>query len=164
MRWVERAVDRPIGDLMAERLFGPLGMADTAMTVDEHGVLLGDAHIYGVAPDGYRRLFWGRASSGDADVSTTMRDLLRWYHGVLRTPEWVAPLLAPPRRGVDPAPFARRGLFRGGHRSRRWLGHTGMGGCGIYHFPDDDLGIIYFGNRSDLRRHPAPPHAGVPRL
>lgn len=156
VRWAERRMGQPINTLLTERLFAPLGMRDTAMTYDEHGSLAGDAHMYDTTAEGVRHLFWGRASSGDGGVSTTMGDLLRWYTGVLREAERTAPLLEKPRLRADVAPFARRGLFTGRHRARRWIGHTGMGGCGLYHFPDDDLGIAFFGNRSDLRRHTVP--------
>ncbi|PTQ11808.1 hypothetical protein CLG96_07730 [Sphingomonas oleivorans] len=156
VRWIERRLGRPIGELLAERLFVPLGMDSAAMTYDEHQLLANDASMYEVTDQGFNHSFWGRSSSGDGGISMNFDDLLRWYRGVLTNMSRIAPLLAPSRRTPDVAPFARRGLFRGVHRNRSWIGHAGLGGCGIFHFPEDDLGILFFGNRSDLRRHTLP--------
>ena len=153
VRWLERRMQRAIDQLLHERLFAPIGMTSTAMTYDEHDVLRHGAARYELTDSGFRHLFWGRSSSGDGGISTTMPDLLRWHNEVLRRPDRVAVLLDPPRRDEDPAPFARRGIFTGFHRGRPWYGHTGNGGCGMFHFPEDDVGVVFVGNRTDIPRH-----------
>jgi CubicO group peptidase (beta-lactamase class C family) len=155
VRWLEARYGASCDSLLKKYLFEPMGMATASMTGDERKMLPFDAHMYFTGADGsLEHWFWGRTSSGDGGVSLTKEDMVLWYNNVLRNPERIALLL--PKRALGDCQFVGRGQFQGQHRGHRWIGHTGMGGCGLFHFPDDDFGVLFFGNHPDLMRHSLP--------
>jgi CubicO group peptidase (beta-lactamase class C family) len=156
VRWLERRYKTSCDALLKQHLFEPMGMTSAAMTGDERSLLAFDAHMYSDGANGdIEHWFWGRTSSGDGGISMTMADLVCWYEQVLRNPSRIATLFPEPSPGGGAA-FVGRGQFQGRHRGHRWIGHTGMGGCGMFHFPKRDLGVVFFGNHPGLMRQSLP--------
>lgn len=156
---VERITGGRFADFMAERIFRPLGMADTFLQDLRDPPVPGGARAYdGDVRDELRPTEWeefARSGSGEGGgaIWSTLDDMILWEQNfsrnVLGSPGLLERLpCAPAIPGGDPG-FYGRGLFMGSHRGLRWHGHSG--GLGPYttnrvRFPDAGLSVVMLSN------------------
>jgi CubicO group peptidase (beta-lactamase class C family) len=169
---VERIAGKPLDSLLAERVYGPLGMRDTGFNPPASlkpriaptevmpfrgGQVWGEVHdenawaMGGVS--GHAGLF---ASARDLAVFTQMLMNGGEYGGVrILRPETVARWTARQRRDASralgwdtPAPGSSAGRFF----SPRSFGHTGFTGTSIWADPEKQLFVVLLTNRVDPTR------------
>lgn len=76
---IERIADRPLEDVLRERIFAPAGMFDTALRRTDTDFCPHSATLHMSHPvRGYERRYFGNALAGEAGVVSTVDDLLRW--------------------------------------------------------------------------------------
>ena len=76
---VERVSGRSFAEFMAQEVFAPLGMTQTVVRADRHGIVRGATVGYSRAPDGSWRDLGDLASStGAGGIYTTLGDLQKW--------------------------------------------------------------------------------------
>jgi CubicO group peptidase (beta-lactamase class C family) len=147
----ERACRASFTQLMQSVLFAPLEMHSTFATTDMNTTLPSLAPFFTQQYSAdWRGVCWGRQSSGDGAVVSTISDMTLWARAILneRSAEW--PLTT--QHAADSQAVYRRGLMAGVHRGREYWGHTGLTGSGIFYFPKDELHIIFLGNTPDFAR------------
>jgi len=158
---VERVTGQRLGEFMAERIFEPLGMADTLLQDLRGPAFAGGARAYdGAARDELRPSEWeefARSGSGEGGgaIWSTLDDLILWErnfdHNVIGSEHLLERLTrAPGIPGGDRSCYAR-GLFVGAHRGLIWHGHSG--GLGPFtsnrvRFPDAGVSVIMLSNSS----------------
>ena len=157
LEWIIEAVtSRTLPDLLAERIFEPLGMSQTGWCSDTSVELPGN-------PRGYRRVEHGwevevtRACwSGDAALTTTMNDYLRWELAMLKADTALLPcadMLAEAMPHLD----SERGSYAFGmnawQQGDRWMHwHSGaLRGWRMVQmrFPQDGIAIVVMLNRTE---------------
>jgi CubicO group peptidase (beta-lactamase class C family) len=155
---VERLADAPLGELIRERLTGPLGMHDTTLQPRDSQVLARGATHHTRGADGsWERAHWGLELGGEGGLSSTLEDMLRWQAFLTDPPEDIAPLLgrmATPERFPDGSPaMYGLGLCVTRYRGMTNVGHGGGvagGRSESVRFPEAGLGVVILGNRDDL--------------
>lgn len=143
-------------DFLAERIFKPLGMADTVSVPSDFEIHRGVATLHVALPDGgYRRgMFPSVEIRGEGAMISTLDDMLRWL-AHLRGPKRVgsesswAQMLVRARlnNGVE-VPYAL-GLMRHDYRGVEVIHHAGgvIGGtCQMLTVPSHALDIIMMTN------------------
>ena len=151
---VERVSGRTLREFTAERLFEPLGMAQTTFR-DDHTMLVRN-RAYAYESDragGYRLSIPDFAVVGASSLFTTVEDLARWNRNfrtgevggrdVLRQLQERGALAGGVRLSYG------FGLVHGIHRGRSTIGHGGTdaGYRGEFlRFPDEDLGVAVLCN------------------
>jgi D-alanyl-D-alanine carboxypeptidase len=152
---IEQVLRQPIADVFDERLFEPLGMADTVYPGDSAAIA--DPHLRGVTvqgqPDGQPvdATDWNPSFGSTAgEVVSTVDDLARWAHALF-TGEGVldADMQQLRRDSILTAPppnTAEAGYGIGwGERADGWWGHSGtIPGftTAVFHSYDEDATII----------------------
>jgi len=127
---IERVTGRKLGDVLAERIFGPLGMTDTLLAADIDTVIPNLATAYlGDDTQGFRRAAHAYPQGGEGGLTSTVEDLLVWSR------HFDAPLLGKtiPTQLVAAAPLTgghdnryRRGVGVGELRGLETAGHGGL--------------------------------------
>src|SRR3954468_20756127 len=127
---VERATRRKLGDVLAERIFKPLGMTDTMLAADIDTVIPNLASGYlGDDKQGFRRAAHAYPQGGEGGLTSTVEDLLVWSR------HFDAPILGKtiPTQLVAKAPLTgghdnryRRGVGVGDLRGLETAGHGGL--------------------------------------
>jgi D-alanyl-D-alanine carboxypeptidase len=145
-----------LADILARRILGPLEMADSTVAVDSADPLL--AHGYRMPnPQGERRdgslLAWS-SRLGDAPLTTTGRDLERFFNSLFRpsqkrilSPESLAAMRV--ERGRDEDEGYGWGLQRVESDAGLRLGHSGRFGgfsAEAWYYPDKDRIVILLAN------------------
>lgn len=160
LQWVvERITGQPLAASLRERLFEPLGMADTMLPGTPTQPLDRLAGGYRKAADGRfdEPAGWRNAGAAGGIVST-LRDLTRWGRALLDNGlpgRDLARRLAEPF--VHPAGARSHyglGLGTGVFAGRRWLGHAGgLAGFSTDQIvlPDHGLVVTVLANRDDLK-------------
>lgn len=84
---VERVSGRPFGQFLSERIFQPLGMADTELVQSDLDIVPGLATLHTPAADGswMRGVFPHEDMLGEGGIVSTADDMLRWL-AELRSP------------------------------------------------------------------------------
>jgi CubicO group peptidase (beta-lactamase class C family) len=76
---VEKLTKKKLGDVLAERIFKPLGMAQTRLTAEIDAVIPGLATGYlGDREQGFRRAAHAYPQGGEGGLTSTVEDLLIW--------------------------------------------------------------------------------------
>jgi CubicO group peptidase (beta-lactamase class C family) len=156
---VERVTGQRLGEVMAERIFVPLGMASTFLQDLREPPMAGGARAYdGATRDELALTEWdafarGGSGEGGGAIWSTLDDLILWEqnfaHNVIGSPGLLDRLAqAPQLSGRDPGLYGR-GLFVGSHRGLAWQGHSGGLGpytCNRVRFPDAGVSVIMLSN------------------
>lgn len=76
---VERLAKKKLGEVLAERIFGPLGMAQTSLVAEIDAVIPNLATGYlGDRAQGFRRAAHAYPQGGEGGLTSTVEDLLIW--------------------------------------------------------------------------------------
>jgi CubicO group peptidase (beta-lactamase class C family) len=150
----ERAAGKPLRELAAERLFAPLGMADTQVLDDTSRVLPRRADSYARTAEGALARVTSRwEQTGDGAVQSTVEDLLRWADHLARPRagqgDWVRELERPGTLADGTTLEYAGGLLVGEWRGARVISHGGswMGfRADLLRFPEHDLAIAVLCN------------------
>ena len=129
-RIVERITGKKLGEVLAERIFRPLGMTDTVLEADIDTVIPGLASGYlGDSASGFRRSQHAYPQGGEGGITSTVEDLLIWSR------HFDNPALGShlPRQLAAIAPLSdghanhyRRGVAVGNLRGFETVGHGGL--------------------------------------
>jgi D-aminopeptidase len=127
---IERVTRKKLGDVLAERIFKPLGMTDTMLAADIDTVIPNLASGYlGDEKQGFRRAPHAYPQGGEGGLTSTVEDLLVWSR------HFDAPLLGKtiPTQLVATQPLSgghanhyRRGVGVGEVRGLETAGHGGL--------------------------------------
>lgn len=128
---LERATGQPLGDILAERIWRPLGMTSTRQLDEAGAPVAGQALSYSSGRRGIRTRFPVGALRGGTDVYSTAEDMLRWYTHLERPAaterDIVASFLARPTfANGDTIPYVH-GIRHGSHRGRPVVFRGGHG-------------------------------------
>src|SRR3954471_5364632 len=106
---IERVTRKKLGDVLAERIFKPLGMTDTRLAADIDTVIPNLATGYlGDDKQGFRRAAHAYPQGGEGGLTSTVEDLLIWSR------HFDAPVLGK----TLPAQLAAAAKLTGGHDNR----------------------------------------------
>lgn len=158
----ERVSGSPFQRLVAERVFGPLGMTRTVVKADVDQVVNGLATGYwGHDP---ARLFTARPPfswTGATGVVTTVRDLARWdanwYRQTVGTTAMREAMATPGRLADGTILGQGLGQYLGRYRGRRMLSHAGSDPgykADFIRFPEDSLTVTVLCNGFDISPTP----------
>src|SRR6188768_2244259 len=127
---IERVSRKKLGDVLAERIFKPLGMTDTMLAADIDTVIPNLATGYlGDDKQGFRRAAHAYPQGGEGGLTSTVEDLLIWSR------HFDAPILGKtiPSQLVAAEPLTgghdnryRRGVGVGELRGLETAGHGGL--------------------------------------
>ncbi|MBS0547180.1 MAG: beta-lactamase family protein [Proteobacteria bacterium] len=127
---VEKLAKKKLGEVLAERIFTPLGMTDTTLAAEIDTVIPNLATGYlGDATTGFRRAAHAYPQGGEGGLTSTVEDLLIWSR------HFDAPVLGKTLPGELAAESAltgghanryRRGVAVGDVRGFDTLGHGGL--------------------------------------
>lgn len=155
---IESVSRQPLGELLRQRIFEPLGMHDSGLGEDTEAPLKGGTRGYREIGGRWEREITRIEWSGDAALVTHLDDLLKWEAALLQG----NPRLGPTHRLADarahasgalegaPAPYAF-GLNVSCHAGRRMHWHGGaLRGFRMVHlrFPDDGAAVVVMLNRT----------------
>jgi D-aminopeptidase len=153
---IERTGGKSFEDQLADRLFSPLGMSDTASIPSDLEITPGIATMHiPLGPGRWRRgLFPTEDVKGEGAIVSTVDDMLRWTEHLRardrfgHADSWEA--LETPFAGDDAAAGAYAlGLYVGRYRGMRVIAHSGgvFGGSSqMLTFPDIPLDVIIMAN------------------
>jgi CubicO group peptidase (beta-lactamase class C family) len=153
-RIVEKLAGKPLGALLEERVFRPLGMTRTRLATDPWTVEPGLAAAHLRLSDG--RLVHpsiGTQMTGDAALISTVNDLLRWADAFARGPAGLRRLMGElatlePFTNGTPNDYAF-GLEAGVYRGLETFGHGGLlpgYRTEIMRVPAVDLAVVVIAN------------------
>ena len=157
LEWIIEAVtSRTLPDLLAERVFRPLGMSHTGWGSDTSLELPGNPRGYRRVDNGWEEEVTRTCWSGDAALTTTMNDYLRWELAMLKADTTLlscADMLAE----AMPHPDGERGSYAFGmnawQQGNRWMHwHSGaLRGWRMVQmrFPQDGVAIVVMLNRTE---------------
>ena len=151
---VERVSGRSLEEFLRERIFEPVGMADTQLRRLDTDLLPNSATLHLPTPDGgWTRGIFGPPVAGEGGVVSTVDDMLRWLAHITR------PAVGSPETwAAMRSPMASHGYGLGlnmtDHRGLRTVHHAGgvIGGSSqMLKVVDHDLDLILMTNgRSGL--------------
>lgn len=155
----ERVSGKSLPAFAEERIFKPLGMADTHFQVDHNEIVRGRAAGYQAQADGSWRISIPASDYyGPTGVFTTVGDLLKWQKalvqpdaGSLQAPMAFMRTSATAESG-SPSGYGG-GVFVGTYRGLRTIGHDGVhAGYRTYAvaFPDQHLAIVTLCNGASI--------------
>ncbi|ROH88721.1 class A beta-lactamase-related serine hydrolase [Stagnimonas aquatica] len=157
-RLIERVSELSFAEFLEQRIFRPLGMADTELAARDERELARQASLHVRRPEGgFQRGEMRLPMSGDGGLLSSADDLLRWL-AELRRPS--LPGVGRQLASVDEVvlPDGSPGDYGLGLIARPWrgyrsLGHPGavMGGVSeAFTLPALGLDVVLLANRSDL--------------
>jgi CubicO group peptidase (beta-lactamase class C family) len=158
-RIVEEVSGRRFGPFLAERIFGPVGMAGTVAHVDGQTVVPHRAFGYSRADGGWTRTDQSPTSAvlGDGGIYTSARDLNRWLAVVegrdALLPADLAAAMFTPHTPADGEASYGYGWFLDRAAGRRRYRHEGTTigfRNAVQRFPDDDLTVVLLTNRNEI--------------
>jgi CubicO group peptidase (beta-lactamase class C family) len=160
---IRRVSGKFYGDLLAERVFTPLGMR-TARVISEADIVRNRADGYRLVDGQIKNQEWVAPSlntTADGALYLTVRDLVAWDQGLAegriltarsRTAMWTPATLT-----GDGSVDYGFGWGLAPYRGRRAIGHTGSWQgfkAMIQRFPDDSLTVILLANLAETRQRP----------
>lgn len=151
---IERASGQSYGDFLAERIFRPLGMANSAFGEPVGG---SENLARNYAP-GERGFFinhvWAKAyAPGVVNVHSSIEDLARWdanfFRPLVGDRGLIERLYSPARLTTGEPSNYGFGLFTGTHQGFRTVAHSGLGGGSFYllRFPEQRLSVATLCNQ-----------------
>lgn len=155
---VERLAGKPLGEVLAERIFRPLGMTATQLAPDIDAVVAGLATGYlGDAASGFRRAAHAYPQGGEGGLTSTVEDLLIWSRHFDR-PILVPKDLPAQLAAVQPltgglANRYRRGVQVDGLRGLETIGHGGLWPgfrTEFLRLPQADLTVVVIANLGSI--------------
>jgi len=183
---IHRVSGRFYGDVLADRVFRPLGMR-TARVISEADIVPNRAAGYRLVDGTLKNQEWVAPSlntTADGALHLTVHDLVAWDRALTE-----GRILRPESRAAmwTPATLQDGGSVEYGfgwgvapYRGRRAVGHTGSWQgfkAMIQRFPDDSLTVILLANLAETLQRPivygvaglyrpalVPPHALAPRV
>ncbi|MDP9198932.1 MAG: beta-lactamase family protein, partial [Pseudomonadota bacterium] len=160
---IRRASGRFYGDVLAERVFTPLGMTTTRV-ISESDIVANRAAGYRLVDGVLMNQEWVSPSlntTADGSLYLTMRDLIQWDRGLREASvldrEQLAAAWTPVKlAGGDSYPYGF-GWFIAEQRGRRSIEHSGSWQgfeSQIVRLVDDDLSVMLLANlaKADLKR------------
>jgi len=157
LRIAEIVTRQSFEEAAIERIFKPLGMAETSFVRHPQTIVPGLAATYAIDQDGgIKRYFGNMEVSGDGAMVSNLFDLLTWGENLLAPriggTEFAARMIDRPKLGDNRMCNYTRGLVVGSHRGEDYFGHTGgyYAYTGLYVFPSYDLVIAFASNRDDV--------------
>jgi CubicO group peptidase (beta-lactamase class C family) len=128
---IEKIAGKPLGAVMAERIFQPLGMTSTMLAPEIDTVIPGLATGYlGDAQSGFRRAAHAYPQGGEGGLTSTAEDLLIWSRHfdqpVLSPKDLPAKLAAAQPLTGGHANKYRRGVQADEFRGLSTIGHGGL--------------------------------------
>lgn len=155
---VERVSGMSFEAFLADRIFAPLGMTDTALLRSDMDLMPGVASLHVANERGFRRGLFPAPILGEGGLVSTVDDMLRWL-GHLRRPDRVGSssiwrdLLEHSRFSNGTRGQYCLGLTRSTFRGVEVIQHPGgvIGGSAhMLSVPDHGLDLIIMTNRSDI--------------
>jgi len=155
---LERLEARPMEEILAARLFTPLGMKRTVLVRTNSAVIAGMATPYiERAPGQFVLGGWGLEASGEGGMISTLDDMVAWaaelVHPRVLGAEMVAEMAAPLVYADGTRGNYGLGLYARRERGHRVFGHGGrMPGfrAEIACYPDDDLALVVLTNLHNI--------------
>ncbi|HTB38210.1 MAG TPA: serine hydrolase domain-containing protein [Reyranella sp.] len=155
---IETIAGKKLGDVLAERIFGPLGMTSTLLVHEIDTVIPGLATGYlGDFESGFRRAAHAYPQGGEGGLTSTVEDLLIWSR------HFDQPALSPKNL---PAQLAAAAPLAGGHANKyrrgvqvddlRGLATVGHGGLWpgyrteFLRVPQADLTVVVIANLGSI--------------
>lgn len=155
---IERIAGEPLADVLAKRIFAPIGMNDTILRPWDSDFVPNSATLHMVDRHGrYTRDYMGMEISGAGGLVSTMDDMLRWLKHmdapVVGSAETWQAMKAPQRLANGSSTGYGLGLINASYRGLETLQHSGgvMGGNSqMIKIPSAKLDISIAVNRADL--------------
>lgn len=140
---VEKVTGQKLGDVLAERIFKPLGMTDTMLAADIDTVIPDLATAYlGDDTQGFRRAAHAYPQGGEGGLTSTVEDLLVWSR------HFDAPILG----RTIPTQLVAAEPLTGGHDNRY---RRGVGVGELHGLETAGHGGLWPGFRTEFLRVPA---------
>ena len=155
---IEAVAGKSFNELLAERITGPLGMADTRLMPRDSQILprLAMHHTRG-ADGNWHRAQWGVTLGGEGGMVSTLEDMLIWQANLANprvgTPEMYQWMATPAVYHNGTTALYAGGLISAPYRGLACVGHGGGvagGRSQSMRFPNEGLGIVILGNRDDI--------------
>ncbi|WP_158970316.1 serine hydrolase domain-containing protein [Chachezhania sediminis] len=150
---IEKIEGKPLGDVLKERIFDPLGMADTLLVGWDGLAVPGLASHYCTDPEGWFQRNWGLPIGGEGGIASTVDDTALWLDNFdtarIGTAEMLARMQTPPHFPGGQVSGYGMGLVIHDYRGRRFVGHGGSVAGGRSEngrFVDDGLSVVLLGN------------------
>ncbi len=155
---IERIAGQKLGDVLAERIFKPLGMDRTQLVADIDIIIPDLATGYlGDAAQGFRRAQHAYPQGGEGGLTSSVGDLLTWSRHFdrpsLKPRDLPAQLMAPSPLTGGHANGYRRGVGTGVLRGIETLGHGGLWPgfrTEVLRLPVVDLTVVIISNLATL--------------
>lgn len=155
---IEKITGRKLGDVLAERIFGPLGMDRTRLDADIDTIIPDLATGYlGDATQGFRRAQHAYPQGGEGGLTSSVGDLLTWSRHfdrpTLKPRDLPAQLMAPSALTGGHANHYRRGVGVGELRGIETIGHGGLWPgfrTEFLRLPTVDLTVVIISNLATL--------------
>ncbi|RJG15294.1 serine hydrolase domain-containing protein [Massilia cavernae] len=155
---LERVAGMPFGQVLATRLFEPLGMHDTSLWACDTDLLPGVACSHLALPEGgFGRGVFPSTVLGEGGIVSTVDDMQRWLAHLSRPFLWSdalsAELTQPTTLNNGFAHPYGLGLIRENWRGVDIIQHSGGvigGSCQMLRAPAHELNIIVISNRNDV--------------
>ena len=155
---IERLTGQRLEDVLRERIFEPIGMADTLLRRVDTDFVPNSATLHMLGKDGsFTKEYMGMEVSGEGGMASTVDDMLRWMahmdRPVVGTAETWATMMAP---FILKSGYSTRyalGLSIGEYRGLKTIEHGGTvmgGGCQMIKAPSAGLDIIVLTNRAGV--------------
>lgn len=146
-RIIEKLTRQRLGDVLAERIFQPLGMSDTMLAAEIDTVIPNLATGYlGDDKQGFRRAAHAYPQGGEGGLTSTVEDLLIW------SKHFDEPVLGPVLGKTLPAQLAAAAPLNGGHANRY---RRGVGVGEVRGLETVGHGGLWPGFRTEFLRVPA---------
>ena len=154
---IEAVSGKSFNELLAERITGPLGMADTRLMPRDSQILPRLAMHHTRGPDGnWHRAHWGVVLGGEGGMVSTLEDMLIWQANLANpqvgTPEMYRLMATPAVYHNGTTALYAMGLYRRVSRAGvRWARRRRRRrALGVDAFPNEGVGIVILGNRDDI--------------
>jgi D-aminopeptidase len=155
---IERIADKPLEDVLYERVFAPIGMADTLLRRFDTDFVPNSATPHMISEGGeYEKSYIGSAGDGCGGVVSTVDDLLRWLNhmdaprigdtttwALMKTPQILANGSST-GYGLGLMTHSYRGIVRTGH-----AGNLMGSSAQLLKIPSARLDVTVLVNRHDI--------------
>ena len=154
---IERLSGQTLEAVLAERVFGPLGMRETALRRWDTDFVPNSATLHLRTPGGWLRHHMGMELGGPGGICSSIDDMLRWLahmdDPIVGTKETWRLITTPAVLGNGASTRYGLGLELGEYRGLGTVSHSGSvisGSSQMIKAPEVGLDIIVVANRSDV--------------